>query len=241
MKILLTVVVSADVARSNSDTLYEGIELIYPEEGESGKEYLSRAVKAAKGKFTVIADRKFLFADVQSLLNIIDKNTADVVSFLGNIAVRTAVLKGIKELTDDFSLTLLGILGSKTVLKTVYNPFNFEHKAHAFTEENTTALLICAEAFGKVKAKLAKEIYSLAFGMLCDRLVIYYLYALLSIKDGNLDSGKLIAFDGKLKAEIVLYLALEKRFTYAKLQKLREKNFKISGWTARKFRKILAK
>ncbi len=77
--------------------------------------------------------------------------------------------------------------------------------------------------------------------MLCDRLVIYYLYALLSIKDGNLDSGKLIAFDGKLKAEIVLYLALEKRFTYAKLQKLREKNFKISGWTARKFRKILAK
>ncbi len=140
MKILLTVVVSADVARSNSDTLYEGIELIYPEEGESGKEYLSRAVKAAKGKFTVIADRKFLFADVQSLLNIIDKNTADVVSFLGNIAVRTAVLKGIKEFTDDFSLTLLGILGSKTVLKTVYNPFNFEHKAHAFTEENTTAL-----------------------------------------------------------------------------------------------------
>ena len=49
----------------------------------------------------------------------------------------------------------------------------------------------------------------------------------------------LAELDGTLKAEIVLYLALEKKFTASKLHKLREKGYRISFLTERKFRKLL--
>ena len=65
------------------------------------------------------------------------------------------------------------------------------------------------------------------------------MHAMVAIREGNLAVEQFKAFDGKLKAEIVLYLALEKRFTAAKLHKLRDKDFKISRWTAKKFKKIL--
>ncbi len=62
---------------------------------------------------------------------------------------------------------------------------------------------------------------------------------MLAIKCGEVDGEELVKFDGRLKSEIVLYLALEKNFTAAKLSKLRKKNFKISYFTAKKFKKIL--
>lgn len=240
MKILLTVVVCGNGADGRSAPLYDGIELIYPDGGEGVKDFLARALKAAKGKYTVVLDTKFLFADVQPLLNIIDKNTADMVCFNGGIALKTAVLKNVvKDCADSFSCRILGVFACKNLLKTDYNPFTLERAAGAFTDENTAGLLLCAETFGRIKAKLPKEIYTYSFNCLCDRLVTYYLYAMLAIREGKLTADKLTAFDGKLKAEIVLYLALEKRFTYAKLQKLRNKEFKISWLAERKFRKVL--
>ncbi len=67
MKILLTVVVCGNGADGRSAPLYDGIELIYPDGGEGVKDFLSRALKTARGKYTVVLDAKFLFADVQPL------------------------------------------------------------------------------------------------------------------------------------------------------------------------------
>ena len=237
MKNLLTLAVSINFGEL-PEAPCDGIEIISIDENESEKDFLARAVKGAKGKYTVICDRKFAFADVQSLLNIIDKNSSDMVSFTSGAAIKTSVLKGLKDYTDSFSFRLLAVTGCKSILKTVYLPFTFEKSRRPFRQENVAGLAYSAETFGKVKAKLNKEIYSYAFNMLCDRLIAYYIFAMLAIKDGDLQADELIEFDNKLKAEIVLYLALEKRFTYAKLQKLREDGFKIGWLTARKFRKI---
>ena len=238
MKILLSVAVCKPVQRNES--LYDGIELLYPEENDSEKEFLIRALKVAKGKYTVISDTGFAFADVQPLLNIIDKNAADMVCFTGGCAIKTAVLKtAVKDCTDAFSLKVTGVLGCKNLLKTIYNPFRFGKYAGKFTDENVAGLLYCAETFGKVKAKLTKEIYSYASNLLCEHLVIYYMYAMLAIRDGDCKADSLIDFDNKLKAEIVLYITLEKKFTAAKLSVLRAKSFKISGLKANKFRKLL--
>lgn len=240
MKNLLSVVIFGS-AEKQSATLYDGIELLYADEGESEKDFLTRAAKTAKGKYTVICDRAFKFADVQSLLNIIDKNAADMVCFVSDVALKTSVLRTVaKDCEDCFSLTALTVFSCKTIMKTTYCPFSFSKPNGSFKENNTAGILLAAETFGKVKAKLPKEIYSYAFNMLCDKLVFYYMYAMLAIRDGALPAEKLIEFDNKLKAEIVLHLALEKRFTAAKLHKLREKGFKISRFKASKFRKILS-
>lgn len=238
MKILLSIVVCGRTGNSRQDCLYDGIELIYPDDGEDEKTFLQRALKSAEGKYTVICDRSFRLADVQSVLKIMDKNPADMVCFTCGAAIRTSVFKSIKDYTDAFSLRFSAVLACKQLLKTIYTPFAFEKMKAEFTEGDAEVLLYCANLFGKAKAKLTKDIYSYAFNLLCDRLVLYYVYALLAIKDKNLEADKLIAFDNKLKAEIVLYLALEKRFTYAELQKLRGRDFKTSWLTARKLRKL---
>lgn len=51
----------------------------------------------------------------------------------------------------------------------------------------------------------------------------------------------LIEFDKRLKDNVVLYLALEKRFSVANLKKLREKSFKINLIQYNKFKKIIRK
>ena len=89
MKILLTIVVNSDIGTKNAPPLYDGIEIICPDENESEKDLLTRAIKTAKGKYTVLSDRKFRLADINSLLNILDKNSADMVSFTGGTAIKT--------------------------------------------------------------------------------------------------------------------------------------------------------
>ena len=236
MKILLTIVVCNE---ANKDLpACDGIEFIYPEENEAEKAFLTRALKSAKGKYSYICPHKIRLADAQSLLNILDKNSADMVSFMGGAVIKTSELKSVvKDCPDAFSLCALAVMESKTSLKTVYTPFIIEKGTVKFTNENTEGMLLAASEFKKVKAKLSKEIYSYAFEMLCARIIEYYLYAMLSIRDGKLETDKLKEFDNKLKAEIVLYLAVDKRFTAAKLQKLRAKGFKISYFTAKKFKK----
>lgn len=240
MKNLLSIVVSCDTGAKHASTLYDGIELIYPEENEDEKDFVLRAVKNARGKYAVLLEKKFMFADVNSLLNILDKNSPDLVCFTGGTAIKASIIKSVaKDCADLFSCFILSVLSCKTVLKSVYMPFTFEKSEINFTEANYSGILIAAEAFGEAKAKLSKDVYSHAMNALCARLVSYYLFAMIAIKEGSMESDKLVTFDGRLKSEIVLYLALEKNFTAAKLSKLRKKNFKISRFTANKFRKIL--
>ncbi|MDE7440301.1 MAG: hypothetical protein K2N23_07330 [Clostridia bacterium] len=240
MKNLLSIVVSCDLGEKYNSTLYDGIEIIYPEENETEKDFILRAAKNAKCKYAVLLDKKFMFADVNSLLNILDKNSSDMVCFTGGTAIKTSVVKSVaKDCADLFSCFSLSVLNCKTVLKSTYMPFTFERREVCFTEANYSGILISAEAFGAAKAKLTKDVYSYVLNALCTRLIAYYLFAIVAIKSGEMESEKLVSFDSRLKSEIVLYLALEKNFTYAKLVKLRKKNFKISRFTAKKFKKIL--
>lgn len=240
MKNLLSIVVYCNAGEKHASTLYDGIELIYPEENETEKDFAQRAAKIAKGKYAVILEHKFRFADVSSLLNILDKNSTDMVSFNGGTAIKTSVVKdAAKGCADMFSLYVLSVIGCKTVLKSVYMPFMIDKCELNFTEANYSGILVAAEAFGAAKAKLSKDIYSHALNTLCAKLISFYLYAMIAIKEGAMECEKLTSLDGRLKSEIVLYLALEKNFTAGKLSKLRKKNFKISRFTAKKFRKIL--
>lgn len=240
MKNLLSIVVSCDTDLKHSSTLYDGIEIIYPEENESEKDFVVRASKNAKGKYAVLLEKKFMFADINSLLNILDKNSTDMVCFTGGTAIKTSIIKGVaKDCADLFSCFVLSVLDCKTLLKSTYMPFMFESRKFVFTEAHYSGIMISAKAFGEVKAKLSKDIYSHTLNALCARLILFYMFAMIAIKEGEIERDTLIEFDNKLKSEIVLYLALEKNFTAAKLSKLRKKNFKISWLTLRKFKKIL--
>lgn len=240
MKNLLTIVVNGNARGNQAASLYDGIEFIYPEKNETEKDFILRAAKNATGKYSILLDQKFRFADVSSLLNILDKNAYDTVSFNGGTAIKTSIVKSaVKDCVDLFSCFILSILSCKTLLKSLYIPFIFESGEIAFTEENYNGILMSAEAFGAMKSKLSKDLYSQTLNALCTRLTSFYLYAMISIKAGSWDGEKLISFDGKLKSEIVLYLALEKNFTAGRLSKLRKKNFKISRLTVNKFKKIL--
>lgn len=238
MKNLLTIVAYA--AKPDSDAEYEGIDFIYPEEGESEKNFLTRAIKGAKGKYTFVSSVGVRLADIKSILNVLDKNNADIVNFAGGAILKTSDFKSVvKDCPDAFSLLVLAALECKTTFKTLYAPFTFERARTTFTDDNTDGMLLAASEFKKAKAKLQKEIYSYVFDLLCLRIIDFYLYAMLEIRAGRLESEKLIEFDNKLKAEIVMYLAVEKRFTFANLDKLRSKGFKISYFTAKKFEKRL--
>ncbi|MDE6442215.1 MAG: hypothetical protein K2L12_05650 [Clostridia bacterium] len=236
MKTLLTIVV---YGATDTATGTDGVEFIYPEQGEKQKDFLLRAAKNANGKYTVLC-KSASIADMEQLLNIIDKNPNDLICFSGGAAVKTSIFKSsVKDCKDAFSCRVLSVLNCKSILKTTYIPLYIISSDNTFTNDNIDGLLYCAEMFGKCKAKIEKEIYSYASNMICDRLVIFYMYAMLAIRDGNMSLNELTAVDGKLKAEIVLYLALEKRFTAGKLHKLRDKNFKISSLKAMKFKKLL--
>lgn len=240
MKNLLTIVVNCDTGTKHVSTLYDGIELIYPEENEIEKNFVSRAIKNAKGKYSVLLEKKFMFADVSPLLNILDKNSPDLVIFTGGTAIKTSIVKSaVKDSKDVFSCFILSVLSCKTVLKSTYIPFTFEKSPMDFNEDNYSGLTTAAGAFVAAKAKLSKDIYSHTINALCTRLTIFYLTAMIAIKEKKIEREKLITFDSRLKGEIVLYLALEKSFKYARLAKLRKKGFKISRFTARRFRKAL--
>ena len=240
MKNLITIIVYSDVNEKHSSTLYDGVELIYSEQNESEKDFLSRAIKGANGKYAVLLNQKFKLADVNSLLNILDKNSPDMVVFVGGTAIKTSIIKGIvKDCKDLFSCFILSVLSCKTVLKSVYLPLTFEKSEAIFNEDSYSGLLLASEEFVKAKAKLSKDVYSHALNSLCARLVTFYLTAMIAIREGKMDKETLISFDSRLKAEIVLYLALEKNFTAGKLSKLRKKDFKISRFTVKKFKKLL--
>ena len=241
MKTLLTIIVGCDTGEKHASTLYDGVELLYPDENEGEKNFVTRAIKNANGKYAVLLNQKFKFADVSSLLNILDKNSPDMVVFAGGTAIKTSIIKAvIKDCKDVFSCFILSVLSCKTILKSTYMPLTFEKCGTNFTEENYSGLLTSAEAFVTEKAKVSKDIYSHAMNALCVRLVSYYLFAIIAIHEGKMDSEKLISFDSRLKAEIVLYLTLEKNFTAAKLSKLRKKGFKVSRFTVKKFKKLLS-
>lgn len=240
MKKLLTIAcfAASDVIKSFNG----GVELFYTDINENRDDFFVRAVKQAKGKYIVFIDREILSADLLPLLQIVETSRADIIAFRDGAAIKVNVLKGVdpKLIYDSFCCNLYAAFNSKSIFVSDCRPFKFAYYENAYDDKTAVCILNGITTFKKVKAKLPRAVYTYSFEILCSQLISFYVSNIIAIKEGKISADKLIDFDKKLKSEIVLYLALEKRFTAAKLNKLRAKNFKISGWTAKKFRKFLS-
>ena len=218
----------------------DGCELLYTDENRSYTEILKNGIKQAKGKYSIILDGGFEFADADGLVSALSAANADIVTFKSVTAFKTSLFKGANFDTGDRAASeIYAALSSKSLVKSEVSPFICVKKAEKYSEQAEKAILEVIKEFTKNKAKLTKEVYSYCFDSICLRLTEFYIAALLAVKNKEIPSEKLAVFDGEIKKNVVLCLAFEKRFTYADLKRLRKNNFKISFITAKKLEKII--
>lgn len=210
-------------------------------QAENNPKALYELIRQAKGKYTVIIDTACTvngedFADV---LKICEDSASDILAFDGGYALKTATLKGIpaKLCTDRYAAEIYTAFGSREIARVTLKPFAFTAQTAQYSQTDEKKLEEALEEFKKSKAKLPKAVYSFIFDILCTRLIAFYTCTMIAIYRKEATAEELAAFDKRLKDNVVLYLALEKRFTAADLKKLREKNFKISFLQYNKFKK----
>lgn len=237
MKKILTLILSQETIESG--TMPESAELLYAT-GEKNKG-LYDAAKQAKGKYVYIPETVLTSADLQELFNELEKTNADIVAFKDGALIKAGVLKGLnaKLCESGFSALIYSVFNSKSVFSIDCKPFELEKTKAEYSNEREKDLNGIIGDFNKCKAKLPKEVYSLAFDLILQKLVEFYICAMLAIHAKKLDFSVLKEFDSRLKQNVVLSLALEKRFTCANLAKLRQKEFKIDFFTNLKFKKLV--
>lgn len=240
MKKLLTIVVCGGYIGEIAETPPDEVEFLYT---ETNGEELPSLLKQAKGKYIYILPNGYTLSDLHIMLRVLGDADTDLVSFACGTAAKNPLFKGLnfKDNNCVFLFNVFAALEAKNLTKTLYNPVCRSGEGAQFDEGVKESILIACTEFKKVKAKLSKEIYAHVSDMLIEKLTEFYILAMLAIRGGEYTADRLAEFDAKLKGEIVLYLALEKRFPVTKLDKLREKKFKISVFTAKKFRKYLIK
>lgn len=240
MKKILTLV-TPDEADTADTAAPDGVELIGTDNGKN----LCESVKKAKGRYTALTDCDTECELSNEVFTALNEASADIIAFDGSYCFKTSVLKGVpaKNCADKFSAEVYAAFSSKSVEKLDFKPFLFFEHAATYSETDEAALIEILDEFGKVKAKLSKEVYAFAFELIADRLINYYSSALIAVHSGTLTAERLAQFDGKLKENIVLYLAIEKRLANAgiNIKKIREKNYKISFITANKLKKQASK
>lgn len=243
MKNLLTVAVCELPHEKPSASLFDGVELRYRSEQQDAATFLRGVAKTTKSKYTVIVDGDFSFADLQPFLDAAEKRNADILTFQKGYCFRSALLRGLnpKNIGNRYCTELFAAMSAKSLSRTGLTPFRFRGVNTAYSTEAQENLSAALKAFGENKAKMPKEVYTFTFDILCARLASFYMSAMLAIRRKEISADRLIAFDAQLKENIVLYLALEKRFQAAKLNKLRGKNFAVSFLTAKKFENELKK
>lgn len=219
----------------------DGTDVMYTDENRTESEILSGAIKQTKGKYCALCGNEFAFADVDGFLNFADKASADIIEFDGGFCFKTSVLKGLNQkLTNDrCSAEIAAALASKSIIKSDVVPLVATHAQAVYSELTAEGLIACLDEFARVKAKLNKDVYAFAVKLLCSRITQFYLSAMVLAYKKELDREKIVEFDAKLKENVVLYLAMEKKFTYASLIKLRKKKFAISPFTYLKFKYVL--
>lgn len=243
MKKLLTVALSKN-SMGNVAPPEEEIEVItISEDTAKNSKALYELLKQAKSKYTVIADTDFTFADVDEFLKELNDRNEDIILFDGGYCFKTTLLKGLppKVCVDRYGAEIFASFEAKSLSAVRLKPFIFTTVHTEYSEEIEARLKEALDEFKRSKAKLNKTVYSFVFDMLCARLVTFYISAMLKIRNGELDCEKLKAFDAGLKENVILYLALEKRFTLANLSKLRAKDFKIGFIEYNKFKKAVKK
>jgi len=243
MKKLLSIVLCKNTVK-DFDLPDDGAELLKLGTEESPKA-LYELIRQAKGKYTILIDTDCTAngEDFIDFLKVTEEATADILAFNGGYALKTATLKGVssKLYSDRYGAEIYTAFGSKEIVRITLKPFNFTTQRAEYSLADEEKLEETLEEFKKSKAKLPKAVYSFIFDILCARLVTFYTCAMIAVYKKEISADGLIEFDKRLKENIVLYLALEKRFTAADLKKLRAKNFKINLITYSKFKKLIKK
>lgn len=221
----------------------EFYDVLYTDEDRPQEEIIKNGIKQCKSKYVLLTDGNFEILNVKPLIEAADNAAEDVLSFTGGRLYKASVLKGLggKEIGDRFLTEFFAAIASKSVKTFEIEPFKLNNEPFCYFDGLDGQLLFVTEAFTKCKAKLNKDVFTLVFDMLCERLVLFYLSAILAVKGKKMKVGSLLNFDLQLKKNIVLYLAVQKRFTAASLIKLREKKFAVSFFTAKKLKKALNK
>lgn len=242
MKKVISIIICNTVKNAPSEP--DGTELLYTDEERTFAEIVQNGIKQAKGKYTVFMEGDFSITDADALIKAVADCNADVLAFEGATAFKTSVIKNICPDGDYETAIINGILNCKTIEKSDLKPFIFEStSAHGteYSQKVTNELLQILKDFKKFKAKTQKDVYSFAVDAICAKLNVFYMKAMLAVRNEIITAETLKNFDCALKENVVLYLAMDKRFVCGNLGKLRENSFKISFLTANKFKKYLNK
>ena len=244
MKKLLSIVLCNNAGENLSVTNEEAeILRLEADSAENNSKALYELIRQTKGKYVVIVDTDCTIneEDFVNILTACDEATADILSFAGGYALKAATLKGVaaKFYCDRFGAEIYTAFNSKEIVWVSFEPFKFNVQNAKYSLTDEGLLNETLEEFKRSKAKLTKAVYTFISDMLCARLITFYVCAMTAIYRKETTADGLIEFDKKLKDNIVLYLAMEQRFPYADLKKLREKNFKIGLLTYNKFKKLV--
>lgn len=240
MKKLVTLIVCGKYDKEETAPLEE-IEFLYTDEARECGTIIKNAAKQAKGKYICLLDPETTYKDAQALVNALSDKSCDMVVLNGCICFKTSIIRGL-DINDNFdrqTAEIFAAMSSKSVVKTEATPFEYIRLPVTYSENAEKNLAAALDEFKKDKQKFDKSVYSAVFELICNKLNEYYASAVYAAYKKQIDSERIVQFDLKLKSNIVLYLAMEKRFTCAKLKSLRKNKFKISVFTAPKFKKFL--
>ena len=227
MKKILTIAVWGEQTDLNPEI--EEAEIISATDG---------ALKKCKSKYTAFLNGGFTYGDLHPVLEKAESSSADIIAFEGGCLFKTSNIKHPDTVADIFNLQISCILGCKSIEKTELAPFNLADNINC-DESGIENLKNAVKEYASAKTKVPVEVYSYARDLICERLVIFYKRFMLAMRTGT-DGNLLAEFDKDIKAlDVVLYKVFENRFNHAELEKLRAKNFKISFFTAIKYKKEL--
>lgn len=228
MKKILTIISTREIAETEDGA----VEFFTAQSAEE----TVRALKSAKGRYTAFSNYAEI-AETEQVTTYLANSNADIIKLNDCMLFKTSTLKDVKGFLGVFDLCAFAAMDSKSIESAPLNLFTIA--STLFGVDADGVLRVCAE-FKRVKAKLQKDIYTFVSAYLTDYLVRYYAQSLLKIRNKEITAEEFAETDKTIKSDIVLYHALETKFTFAKLSKLREKNFKISFIASRKLKKFLS-
>lgn len=228
MKKILTIAVLDDTSNLNCE--FEEVEIIQADD---------KQLKKCKSKYAVLLKDGFTYNDLRSLLDRATDSSADIISFNGGCLFKASAIKHTDIGTDIFNLNIANVLNCRSIERTSLNPFKLAEDGIDCSADAFGKLKSALQEYKAAKTKVPVDVYSYARDIICERLSLFYKSYMLAIRKGA-DSQALVEFDKDIKTfDMVLYKVFENRFNHDELEKLRAKSFKISFFTAIKYKKEL--